>query len=66
MRNIQKLAVVATVISSQALATDLFAACTVTPTTGGEWRYCENGSCWSRSFWANNRIFPESVESGCF
>ena len=46
--------------------TELWAACTITPTTGGEWRFCDNGTCWSRSFWINNKIVYELVESGCY
>jgi hypothetical protein len=45
---------------------ELYAECTYTPTTGGYWAYCDNGRCWSYSFfYNNNKIAPETVQSGC-
>lgn len=35
---------------------ELYAACTYTPTVGGERRVCSNGTCTSESIWQDNRL----------
>lgn len=55
-----------TIVMSTLPVSELYAACTYTRTMGGEWRYCDNGTCWSNSFWtSDNRIVESSVTSGC-
>jgi hypothetical protein len=44
-----------TVLAAMPLS-ELYAACTYTPTLGGERRYCSNGTCESESIWRDNQL----------
>lgn len=46
---------IASLLSAMPLS-ELYAACTYTPTVGGERRVCSNGTCESESIWQNNRL----------
>jgi len=49
-------AAVTALISAMPLS-ELYAACTYTPTLGGgEIRYCTNGTCSSSSHWVDNKL----------
>jgi hypothetical protein len=43
------IAAAATLLLSALSLSELYAACSYTPTMGGDWMYCDNGTCWSRS-----------------
>jgi hypothetical protein len=56
----------AAVVVSVLPLSELYAACSYTPTVGGQWMYCENGECWSRSLWTSDgKLVEGSVSSGC-
>lgn len=46
---------IALVLSALPLS-EAYAACTYTPITGGERRFCSNGTCESESIWQDNRL----------
>ena len=59
-------AAAAAVVLSVLPVTELYAACTYTPTVGGQWMECSNGECWSRSLWTNDgKLVEGSTSSGC-
>jgi hypothetical protein len=46
---------------------ELYAACSYQKVMGGEWMYCDNGTCWSRSLWTNDgQLVEGSTSSGCY
>lgn len=61
------IAAAATFVLTTMPMSELYAACTYTPALGGEWRRCDNGTCWSESLWtADNQLVEGSVRTGCY
>lgn len=66
MRTGRLIAAAATLLLSVLPLSELYAACSYTPTMGGDWMYCDNGRCWSRSLWTNDgQLVEGSTSSGC-
>lgn len=66
MRKTRLMAAAATFLLTALPLSELYAACTYSPTLGGEWRFCNNGTCWSKSLWtSDNQIVEGSVTTGC-
>lgn len=63
MRNRRLILAGITFLVSTVPISDLYAACTYTPIMGGEIRFCDNGTCTSKSVWQDNRlVYVEFVE----
>ena len=57
MRRKRLIAAVLTFMLSAMPLSELYAACTYTPTAGGgEIRHCSNGTCSSTSLWKDNQL----------
>jgi hypothetical protein len=66
MLRIRPMAMAASLVFSALPLSDLYAICLHVPTIGGEWMFCDNGRCWSRSFWTNDgQLLPGSTDSAC-
>ena len=65
MRRSRIIASAATFVVSALPLSELHAACTYTPVTGGEIRTCDNGTCRSTSRWSSDNRLIEVMEVVC-
>lgn len=66
MRRARIMAAAATFTVSALPLSELYAVCEYTATAGGsEIRYCDNGTCWSRSYWSSDNRLIAVIEIGC-
>jgi hypothetical protein len=66
MRRSRIIAAAATFVLSALPLSELYAACTSYYTVFGEWRRCDNGTCWSESLWIDNQLVEGSVRTACY